>query len=155
MDTVVQNEKWFTVDDVDDLQSGDIVETISKLPPHSPVCPGLRIPFILHYGIVICQNNVKSLVHNVIGRGPMITPIDEIFTDRTIHRVFRTEMTDCQITNKYNQFKERPYRPIGFNCETLILFIYGRNVTRLQVQIYAVTLLILVVLILVILLLRK
>lgn len=151
----MQNEKWFTVNDTRDLQSGDIVETISKLPQHSPISPGMKIPFILHYGIVTCENGLQCFVHNVIGAGPTITPTQEIFEDRTIRRVYRTGMTDEQIIEKYNQYKEKNYSPVFFNCEHLINNFCGLPVKVSQVQAYAVALLILALLILILLLIKR
>lgn len=117
--------QWIKTDQV---QSGDIIETISKIPEHSPVCKGMMLPIIKHYGIVCSVDGEQCLVHNIIGRTPTITPIDEVFVDRKIERVLRTGMCDQEILSKYEQVKDRPYRLWDFNCENLMVFISGSSI---------------------------
>lgn len=111
-----------------DVQSGDIIETISKIPQHSPICKGMFLPIIKHYGIVCNVNGEQYLVHNIIGRTPTITPCKEVFIDRKVERVLRTGMSDCQILEKYNSCKERKYRLFSWNCESLMVYIYGQSI---------------------------
>lgn len=117
--------KWIKTQDV---QSGDIIETISKIPDHSPICKGMMLPIIKHYGIVCNVNGEQCLVHNVIGRNPTITPCDEVFTNRRIERVLRTGMTDNQILGKFDSCREKKYNLWNWNCENLMIFISGSSI---------------------------
>lgn len=109
----------------EDIQSGDIVETVTKIPEHSPIFKGVKVRFIKHYGIVVLIDGKQNLIHNVIGRCPTITPLDEIFTNRRIHRVFRTGMSDEEILKKYSECKSKKYRLWKWNCEDLMTHICG------------------------------
>lgn len=117
--------KWMKTQDV---QSGDIIETISKIPQHSPICKGMFLPIIKHYGIVCNVEGEQCLVHNIIGRTPTITPCKEVFIGRKIERVLRTGMTDDQILDKFYQCREKKYRIFSWNCESLMVFISGSSI---------------------------
>lgn len=117
--------KWIKTEDV---QSGDIIETISKIPQHSPICRGMMLPIIKHYGIICYVEGEQCLVHNIIGRTPTITPCKEVFIDRKIERVLRTGMCDQDILSKYEEVKDRPYRVFNFNCENLMVYISGSSI---------------------------
>lgn len=120
---MAQWRKWTKASE--DIRSGDIVETVTKLPEHSPVLPGLKVPFIKHYGMVVTIDEKKYIIHNIIGRYPMITPIEEVFKDRKIHRLLRTGMSDQEILSKYDSCKNSKYKLFSWNCETLMSYIWG------------------------------
>lgn len=112
----------------DDLKSGDIVETVTKIPQHSPIWRGTKIPFIKHYGMVVSVNGKQHIVHNIIGRNPTIDPLDEVFKDRTVHRILRTGVTDQEIISKYNECKDQPYKLFSWNCEDLVSYLAGVSI---------------------------
>lgn len=112
----------------DDIQSGDIVETKSKIPQHSSMFRGMMVPFIKHYGMIVYIDGKRHIVHNIIGRCPTITPCDQVFTDRRIERVLRTGLTNEQILQKFNELKNKPYRLFSFNCESLMVDMYGSSI---------------------------
>lgn len=111
-----------------DIKSGDIVETRSKIPEHSPVFRGVMVPFIKHYGIIIYIDGKQHIVHNIIGRSPTITPCEKVFTNRRIERVLRTGLTDEQILERFNSCKEKKYSLWAWNCESLMVYITGSSI---------------------------
>lgn len=117
--------EWIKTEDVRD---GDIVETPSKIPLHSPIFPGMMFPIVKHYGMILYVKGKQCIVHNIIGRRPTITPCDEVFTDRKIERVLRTGMCGEQILEKYNSCSTKPYSLISWNCEHLMVFISGMSI---------------------------
>lgn len=110
------------------VQSGDIVETVTKLPKHSPAFPELKVSFIKHYGMVVSVDGKKYIIHNIIGRRPTMDPLEEVFKDRHIHRVLRTGLTDEHILKKYDECKHKKYRLWFFNCEHLMTYIFGDSI---------------------------
>lgn len=142
--------EWITSDK---LESGDIIETRSKVPPHSPLFKGAMVPFIKHYGMIVFINGKPNIVHNIIGRHPTITPYEEVFTNRRVERVLRTGMTDDQILSKYEKIKDKKYNLMSFNCENLMTYMCDSSIGFPQKQgwsigIFSVLSLILLVLIL-------
>lgn len=138
-----------------DIRCGDIVETVSKIPPHIPVGAGLKLPFIKHYGMVTTRNGKKYIVHNIIGRSPTIAPFDEVFSDRNINRIYRTGMTNSEIMAKYNECKDESYKPFRFNCESLMNRLSGTTIRFPQTYNILAIISILGVIILIIFLIRK
>lgn len=114
--------KWIRTDDV---QDGDIIETPSKIPPHSPFFPNRMFPLIKHYGMIVHIDDQQCIVHNIIGRQPTITPCCEVFTDRKIERVLRTGMCREEILEKFNSCNCKKYSLWNWNCESLMTFIWG------------------------------
>jgi len=141
--------KWITTQDV---QSGDIIETRSKIPMHSPAFRGAMVPFIKHYGMICHIDGKQHIVHNIIGRSPTVTPCDQVFTNRRIERVLRTGMTDEGILQKFNECKTRKYRIFSWNCESLMVYISGNSIGFPQRDGWSVgifTLLLIIILILI------
>lgn len=112
----------------DDIQSGDIVETRSKIPEHSSMFRGMMVPFIKHYGMIVYIDGKKHIVHNIIGRAPTITPCDQVFTNRRIERVLRTGLSDEEILKKFDECKDKPYKIFSWNCEDLMTHMYGSSI---------------------------
>lgn len=144
--------KWIRTEDV---QSGDIIETISKIPEHSPIFKGMMLPIIKHYGIVCNVNGEQCLVHNIIGRSPTITPCREVFTDRSVERVLRTGLTDEEILDKYYSCREKKYDLWSWNCESLMVFIWGDSIGIPQRDAWSVGATILIILLLLVIISRQ
>lgn len=141
--------------ETEDVQSGDIIETISRIPDHSPICSGWMLPIVKHYGMVVNVDGRKCLAHNIIGRSPTIMPLEEFFMGRRIERVLRTGMRDEEILDKFNSCKHRPYSIWFFNCETLMQHIWGRSIGFPQQHGYVIGTAVLIVVVLVIAFSRK
>lgn len=119
---------WRKWTDDDEVQSGDIVETVTKIPDSFPFGSGLKVAFIKHYGIVVFIDGKPNLLHNIIGSKPTIMPMEDVFKDRKIHRVLRTGLSDCEIMKKYDECKDECYRLFSWNCESLMVYIYGNPI---------------------------
>lgn len=141
--------------ETDDVRSGDIIETISRIPDHSPICKGWMLPIVKHYGIVVNVDGRKCLAHNIIGRSPTIMPLEQVFVGRRIERVLRTGMCDADILKKFNSCRHIRYSVWFFNCETLMNYIWGRSIGFPQQYGYAIGAAVLIVVIMVLIFSRK
>lgn len=144
--------EWIKTEDV---QDGDIVETPSKLPPHSPIFPNMLFPIVKHYGMILYVQGKQCIVHNIIGRSPTITPCEEVFTDRKIERVLRTGMCGEKILEKYNSCKDKKYDIWNFNCETLMVLIWGSSIGIAQQHAWALGFAIIIILLLILIFSRR
>lgn len=120
--------KWRSDITIDDLMDGDIIETKSKIPQHSPILRGVMVPFIKHYGMIVYIEGKRNIVHNIIGRCPTITPCEEIFVDRRLERVLRTGMCGDEIMERFNSCQGQNYDLFSWNCENLMVYISGSSI---------------------------
>ena len=108
---------------VANIKTGDIIQVKSDF-----------LPIIFHYGIVVCENNEKYILHNDPDKfnkhGGSI--VKELLTDwikgKDIVEVHKTNVSKEQIEKVAQDFKQMPYHLIHFNCEHFISKIVNKEI---------------------------
>lgn len=116
---------WVDVHNIDELQEGDVIEFVSKVPDTSFIFAGTEVPFVLHYGIVLIQNGIKKLGHNTFQNYPKIDDIAQTLNGRQIKRVCRTGMKSEDILNNHNKIINIKYDVLKSNCEDYVFKVTG------------------------------
>lgn len=124
---------WTKINNISDLQPGDIIEVPSKVPNNARIFPGFIVPFVKHYAMIVFvkdeQGNDKlSVVHNTFLGQPHIDPIEAITEERPINRILRTNIPNATVLERYNKCKENKYAIFGFNCESFVRSICNCNI---------------------------
>jgi hypothetical protein len=93
-------------------QTGDIIQCVSSNYP------------VKHYGIVVNEDGVCSVIHNVpdiyncFGGNTIIWSIEDFLSENSEHVVVgNTHETLEQIAERYEQIKFKEYNKYTFNCE--------------------------------------
>lgn len=112
---------WIKVNNHEELQEGDILELNTDY------------PFLLHYAVVVIENNKKKCAHYPYPKSPCIENLDYVINNRpdsTIRRVLRTGVSSKDIIDNHNKIemssKENFFYWLSkYNCED-----YVRQVTE-------------------------
>lgn len=116
---------WIKINDVNELQTGDILETYSKIPANARLFAGKITSVIKHYSVVVREEDKIQIMHNKILATPEIDPIEYITSERQILRVLRTGVSDDVMIKKYKQCSSRPYNAVKWNCEDFVMYVTG------------------------------
>ena len=117
--------EWIPVEEVGNLQTGDLLEMPSKFHKSYPLVGGEIIPLVNHYGVYVEVDGEPMVAHNPFGGYPEIIPLSKIESDRRINRVIRMGLSQEEILERFNSCKHRPYNFFDFNCEKFIEHICG------------------------------
>lgn len=116
--------EWILLSEVDNkLETGDLLETPTRIPKNYPLIGGVAFPLVNHYGIYLEIDKKPMVAHNPMGGYPEIISLEEFEGDRKIERIIRTGMTSEHIIAKTNECKDKPYNFWGTNCEEFINFV--------------------------------
>lgn len=107
---------WANITAIQELQTGDVLRASGK------------IPFFPHYAVVFRKNGELYVTH-CIDAGVNIETLAEFEKRRTIHEVFRNEVTK-KLTDKYIEEKSLELSAYGYNfmesnCEDYVKRIVG------------------------------
>lgn len=107
---------WKNVLQIDQLQTGDVLQVSGK------------IPFFPHYAVVFKKNNSLYVTH-CVDAGVNTESLIEFEKRRTIHNVFRNEvtkkLTDDYIEKKSIELSSYGYNFMESNCEDYAKRIVG------------------------------
>lgn len=81
------------------------------------------LPFIIHYGITIVENNKVYILHNTPFYNTIIDPFDNWIKTRKIISIQNTKLTDISNKNIIEKFKKicfKKYNLLNYNCEHFI-----------------------------------
>ena len=116
---------WSQVNNIDELQEGDIVEFNSKVPDDRLFLPSTEVPFVLHYGIVVIEDGEKKMGHNTFQQCPRIEGIEKVLNGRKINRIIRTEKKSDELIRNHREVENIKYNWLTFNCEKYIEQVTG------------------------------
>lgn len=136
---------WLKVKNQDELQEGDIIEL------------GTEYPLLLHYAVVVIENDERKCAHYPYPSRPCIEKLDYVINNRPdceIRRVIRTGVKSEEIINKHkeieNDFKDNfSDWLLRNNCEDYIRKVTGSSIGTDQ-RIYALLVLIIIILIVIV-----
>lgn len=107
---------WQNITAISKLQTGDVLQMSGK------------IPFFPHYAVVYYKNGQIWVTH-CIDAGINNEPLSQLEKRRTIHSVFRNEvtkkLTDTFIEQKANELSAYGYNFMESNCEDYVKRIVG------------------------------
>lgn len=118
---------WLSIHNVDELQEGDVVEFPSKVPDNRLILPGLEVPFVLHYGIVVIQDGEKKMGQTTFQQYPQIDSIEKTLNGRRINRIIRTGLPSDQLISNHKEVENKKYHWWNFNCEHYVKQMTGIN----------------------------
>lgn len=139
-----------TKEEINELQEGDIVEFSSKVPDNRLILPGLEVPIVKHYGIILIQNGEKKIGHNTFQQYPQIDDIEKTLNCRTINRIIRTGIKSEELISNHNKVAYKKYDFLCYNCEDYIFQVTGVRVGLDQRIIFGTILLIIILVIIII-----
>lgn len=107
---------WSNVTAIEQLQTGDVLRTSG------------RVPFFPHYAVVFRKQNQLWVTH-CVDAGINTEPLVDFEKRRTIHEVFRNEVTK-KLTDEYIEAKSIELSAYGYNfmesnCEDYVKRIVG------------------------------
>lgn len=107
---------WSNVTAIEQLQTGDVLRASGK------------VPFFPHYAVVFKRGNQLWVTH-CVDAGINTEPLVDFEKRRTIHEVFRNEVTkklsDTYIESKANELSAYGYNFMESNCEDYAKRIVG------------------------------
>lgn len=116
----------------DTFLAGDIVEVSSKIPSKIPVLGGKVVSPVKHYGMIVFVDGKLSVAHNPTAGRPIIEPIDVYTRERNIERVLRTFMTNEQVLQRFEMFKNKKYTFCKYNCEDFVRSMCDCDITGIH-----------------------
>lgn len=146
----ITDEKWIPIDQIEQLETGDLVETPSKFPKHYPIVGNMVVPIVYHYGIYLEVDGKGYIVHNPFGGKPEMVTLEQFETDRKIEKVIRTGLPADYILKKFKECEGKPYLFFSRNCEDFIRYVTGARIgydQRIGWALFAILLVIIIILI--------
>ena len=140
--------KWIKVNNQSELQEGDILELNTEY------------PLVLHYAVMVIENNERKAAHYPYPNSPCIENLDYVINNRpdnTIRNVLRTGVSSKEIIDNHNKIEMPPKEDFTDwlfrdNCENYVRDITKNNIGTDQ---RATALLVLIIIILVLILIFK
>lgn len=118
---------WIDINNLSQLQPGDVVLTPSKAPENALLFAGQQFPSVQHFGVVVLKDNKLQIAHNPFGGKPVIEPFEKVFADRQITRVMRTNTSNDLILYRFSQCQDNGYQFFLHNCEDFARHLIGNN----------------------------
>lgn len=115
--------EWVSIDEIGELKPGDVIQTPSKAPDTALILPGMMFPMVSHFGVVVEKDGKLQIAHNPIFGKPVIQSFEEVFSDRPITRVLRTNVSNDILLYRFSQCTGNGYRFVDFNCEDAVRFM--------------------------------
>jgi len=135
---------WLRVNNINELQEGDIIELNTEY------------PLLLHYAVVVIENDEKKCAHYPYPQTPRIENLDYVINNRpdnTIRRILRTGIKSEQIIQNHNQIKDRVENNFNtwllkYNCENYIREVTGKSI-GIDQRINAILVIVIIILIII------